>query len=61
MTRANASQIGWDNKFLLRHYQQVMGSACVEQMLARWADRLSGVDVWIDGHCDKAITYLRVD
>ncbi len=57
-----ASQVGWDNKFLLfRFYQETMVAACAEEMTTRWADKLSGLDVWIDGHCDKVITYLRVD
>ena len=61
MSRA-AKQVGWDNKFLLfRYYQEQMVASCSDQMIDKWADKLSAVDVWIDGHCDKMLTYHRVD
>ncbi len=56
------AQAGFANPFLLfRYYQERMIAQCSERMLARWQDRLSGVDVWVDGHCDKLLSYHRVD
>ena len=57
-----AEQVGWDNKFLLiRYYQETMISTCAATMIDRWGDQLSGMDVYAESYCDKALTCFRVD
>lgn len=41
-----------DNLFLAySHYLQTLAEKCAEQLIARWKNRLSGVDVWAKSHC----------
>ena len=57
-----AEVVGYDNPFLLfRRYQEVLVSECAERMVQRWGERLSGVDVWAESHCDSVLSYLRID
>jgi glyoxylase-like metal-dependent hydrolase (beta-lactamase superfamily II) len=41
-----------------RYYLEVMAEECADQVINKWKNRLAGVDVWADGHCETALIYL---
>ena len=57
-----AKTIGPDNEFLLFKVllDRVAHDADAE-LLARWINRLAGVDVWLDSHVRAALIYVRWD
>ncbi len=38
-----------------RYYLETMTKKCSGQIIDRWKNRLAGVDVWADGHCDRVL------
>lgn len=42
-------------------YFNAMIQECVKQINDKWNDKLAGVGVWTDEHCEKMIQSLRVD
>jgi glyoxylase-like metal-dependent hydrolase (beta-lactamase superfamily II) len=41
-----------------RYYLETMTKECASQIIDRWKNRLAGVDVWADGHCDRVLMDL---
>jgi glyoxylase-like metal-dependent hydrolase (beta-lactamase superfamily II) len=42
-------------------YFNALTDVCVDKMNNKWKDKLNGVGVWTDEHCEKMIQSLRVD
>lgn len=42
-------------------YFNALIDVCVDKMNNKWKDKLNGVGVWTDEHCEKMIQSLRVD
>jgi glyoxylase-like metal-dependent hydrolase (beta-lactamase superfamily II) len=42
-------------------YFNALTDICVDRMDNKWKDKLNGVGVWTDEHCEKMIQSLRVD
>ncbi len=43
-----------------RYYLEVMTKECANQVIEHWKNRLAGVDVWADGHCETALIYSLI-
>ena len=41
-----------------RYFLEAMAKECADQAIRKWKDRLAGVDIWADGHCETALIYL---
>jgi glyoxylase-like metal-dependent hydrolase (beta-lactamase superfamily II) len=42
-------------------YFNALIDVCVDKMNNKWKDKLNGVGVWTDEHCEKMIQSLRID
>lgn len=40
-----------------RYAMEGIRDECTDQIIARWADKLSVVDVWADSHCETLVVY----
>ena len=41
-----------------RYFLETLTRACTAKVIDRWRNKLSGVDIWADGHCETAQLYL---
>jgi len=57
-----AKEIGWDNKYLLfKTFLNTIIQQCAREIESRWINKLSGVDVWSESHCQAMLIYVRWD
>lgn len=50
-----------NNAAVTETYFNALTQKCIEQIDAKWKDKLVGVGTWTDEHCEKMIQSLRVD
>lgn len=50
-----------NNAAVTEAYFNALTQKCVEQIDNKWKDKLMGVGIWTDEHCEKMIQSLRVD
>lgn len=50
-----------NNAAVTEAYFNAMKDVCVDRTDGEWKDKLEGVGVWTDEHCEKMIISLRVD
>ena len=50
-----------NNAASIEAYFNALTDVCVDKMNNKWKDKLNGVGVWTDEHCEKMIQSLRVD
>ena len=59
---AIAAEVGFSNVWLLFDtYLNAVGEECARLTEEKWIDRLGGVDVFTQSHCDKLVESLRID
>lgn len=59
---AVAGRTGWANPWLLFDtYLNEVTEMCTDSTVAKWSDKLGGVDIFTPGHCWKMAEMLRVD
>ncbi len=39
------------------YFLETLAKQCGSQIIDKWKDRLAGVDVWADGHCEVALIH----
>ena len=50
-----------NNAAVTETYFNALTDICVNKMENKWKDKLNGVGVWTDEHCEKMIQSIRVD
>ena len=50
-----------NNAAVTEAYFNALTDICVNKMENKWKDKLNGVGVWTDEHCEKMIQSIRVD
>ena len=50
-----------NNAAITEAYFNALTDICVNKMENKWKDKLNGVGVWTDEHCEKMIQSIRVD
>ncbi|MCH8048696.1 MBL fold metallo-hydrolase [Patescibacteria group bacterium] len=59
---AIAAEVGFSNVWLLFDtYLNAVGEECARLTEEKWINRLGGVDVFTQSHCDKLVESLRID
>ncbi|RKE57088.1 MBL fold metallo-hydrolase [Sphingobacterium detergens] len=57
-----AGTIGWENKFLLFNvYLDKIIKEGTDEVVAKWGDKLGGVDVWAPSHVSTMLNYVKWD
>ena len=57
-----AEEVGWDNKYLLfKVFLEDVVDRSAKEIESRWRNRLTGVDVWSQSHCEAMLVYVRWD
>jgi glyoxylase-like metal-dependent hydrolase (beta-lactamase superfamily II) len=59
---AIAGETGFANAWLLfNSYLEAIAQSCADLTIAEWGDVLGGVDINSFGHCDRVVSYLRLN